>query len=265
MLETASVDACISDWPYGDRLTACDYDKQALDLALLWRELNRVVKPGGAIITTAVQPFTTRLIMSNFDNFRYDLVYRKKRKTGWYLARRRPLAEHESILVFSNGPTAPAAGDKNPAPLPTAVYNPQKLPGKPYGLGTSGKPKAQREKNHIYRNKAGNDVQVANESGDRHPGTVLEFSIGAKERGLHPSQKPQALYEWLIRTYTNPGGLILDPFAGSGTTGAAALATGRKFIVIENDPDYYEIARRRLGLGLSEPGQEQHERNQGAA
>lgn len=247
-LPDASVDACISDFPYGGHLTGAGYDKTDLDLPALWAQLHRVIKPGGAIITTAVQPFTTDLIVSNRANFRYDMVYRKKRKTGWLLATRRPLAEHESILVFSNGMVQPHPCDGNRAPRPTAVYNPQKIAGKPYGAaGSAGRAKKQRGQDHIYRSKPGSDKVIPNLTGDRHPGTVWEVSISNKERGLHPAQKPQELYERLLRTYTNPGDLVLDPFAGSGTTGAAAEATSREYILFENAVHHYKAGLKRLG------------------
>lgn len=213
-----SVDALIADWPY--KKTRCTWDS-LIPLDKLWPECKRVVKPGGAIVLFGKQPFTSLLVMSNPAMFKYALVWKKSRPTGFLDARRKPLGDHEDILIF---------GEKS------ITYNPQGLTqvniknnrrskgGECYGAVSTA----------AYTQKEGN-----------YPRSVLEFA--STNEYFHPTQKPLALLEYLVRTYTNPGETVLDNTMGSGTTGVACINTGRQFIGIEKEPKYYAIAQQRIG------------------
>jgi site-specific DNA-methyltransferase (adenine-specific) len=186
----------------------------------MWAQLKRIVKPNGAIVLMASQPFTSALVMSNVGMFRYDLKWIKTQATGFYNANRMPLRAHEDILVFYRS-------------LPS--YNPQKTDGEPYV-------QKRGSASNVYQGK---DLSVTvNETGMRHPLSWQVFQRDADK--THPTQKPVALMEYLIRTYTNSGETVLDFTCGSGTTGVAAANTGRRFIGIERDPDYFTIAQSRI-------------------
>lgn len=216
-----SVDLVLTDPPYGT--TACKWDT-VIDLPSMWAELKRIIKPNGAIVMTASQPFTSALVMSNPQWFRYDMAWNKAMKTGQLNAKRRPLVSHESVLVFY-------------AKQPT--YHPYHDEDNPRA-GMSATPTGTT----AYR-------QVRGQEDYRRPAKLTKdsvlsgFPVG-KERGLHPTQKPVALMEYLIKTYTNEGDTVLDFTMGSGTTGVAAANLNRKFIGIELDPDYFAIAERRI-------------------
>lgn len=207
----------LCDLPYGT--TACSWDA-VIPFEPLWREYRRVTKPNAAIVLTASQPFTTQLISSNLPDFRYSWVWEKEQGVNFLLAKKQPLKVHEDVNVFYRS-------------LPT--YNPQMTVGKPYvsGKGTSGDVSSNVIK-----------VQTHNE-GTRYPRSIQFFK---RETGSHPTQKPVALMEYLIRTYTNPGDTVLDNTCGSGTTLVAAINTGRNAIGIERDPDYFRIAQERVRL-----------------
>jgi len=212
-----SIDAVIADPPYGT--TACKWDS-IIPLDAMWAELKRIVKPNAAIVMTASQPFTTSLISSNIKMFRYDLKWIKKQATGFYNANKMPLRAHEDIVVFY---------DKLPK------YNPQKSKGKPYKC-TRG------SASDVYQGK---DLCVTdNSSGDRHPLSWIEFKRDKVK--FHPTQKPVTLMEYMIKTYTNEGETVLDFTMGSGTTGVASVNTGRNFIGIELDENYFNIAQQRI-------------------
>lgn len=210
-----SVDMILCDLPYGT--TACAWDA-VISFDALWEHYHRLIKPNWAIILTASQPFTTALISSNLRMFRYCWIWEKEQGVNFLSANKQPLKVHEDICVFYNE-------------QPT--YNPQLTAGKPYisGKGSSG---------DVTGNVA--KVQTENE-GTRMPRSVIKIN---RETGLHPTQKPAALFEYLIRTYTNPGELVLDNCMGSGTTVVASLQCGRRAIGIEQDPGYFEIARMRV-------------------
>ena len=222
-IPAGSVSAIITDLPYNT--TSCAWDKQPIDLPALWQEVKRILVPGGAFVTTAAQPFTTTLINSNREWFRYELIYKKNRPSDFLNANRRPMRIHENVLIFCERRT-------------TGTYNPQKTAGKPYVS------RSRFSNTEVYRPRKPKTTE--NLTGDRHPTTVLDFAQPNSERGLHPTQKPTALYRWLVKTYTNLGDLVLDPFAGSGTTGVACALTGRGYILIEREEKYAEIARARL-------------------
>ena len=212
-----SVDMILTDPPYGT--TACKWDT-VIDLPLMWEQLKRITKPNGAIVMTASQPFTSALIMSNVVMFRYDLKWIKTQATGFYNANRMPLRAHEDIIVFYQS-------------LPS--YNPQKTAGEPYV-------QKRGSASEVYQGK---DLSVTvNETGMRHPLSWRVFQRDADK--THPTQKPVALMEYLIKTYTNAGETVLDFTMGSGTTGVAAKNLGRKFIGIELDEEYFKIAARRI-------------------
>lgn len=219
-LPAQSVDLTITDTPYGT--TACSWDT-VIDLAHWWREMRRVMKPRGAVVMTASQPYTSALVMSNPAWFRYEWIWHKPAPVGFLDARRKPLDAHETILVF-----AAASPPYYPQGL-TAVYvksgSLQKTkPGGVYG----------RVGNPDYINTEGN-----------FPRTVIEFGNGLNNK-VHPTQKPVALFEYLIRTYTHEHALVLDPFCGSGTTAVAARNTKRRYICGDISAEYVAIARDRV-------------------
>jgi len=226
-----SVDMVLCDPPYGT--TACKWDT-IIDLQLMWEQLKRIVKPNGAIVMTASQPFTSILGASNIKELKYDWVWQKTRATGHLNAKKMPMKNKEDILVFYKS-------------LPT--YNPQGLVDVDVEVWNSV--------SHSQRGKT-TDATSTVSGGIRHesykqtksgyPRQVLEFaSEGAT---VHPTQKPVALMEYLIKTYTNEGENILDFTMGSGTTGAACKNTNRKFIGIEMDEGYFTAAKNRI-LGES--------------
>lgn len=220
-----SVDAIICDLPYGT--TACAWDS-IIPFESLWAAFKRVIKPRGAIVLTASQPFTSALVMSNPAWFRYEWIWHKPMATGFLNAPHRPLRAHENILVFFEK---------------SGIYNPQMGEGEPYIATTGTKP---RDTIHD-KNIAG---IVTHNSGDRFPRSVIEFN---NDTGLHPTQKPVDLFAYLIRTYTRPGELVLDPTCGSGTTAIAARNEGRRFICGDSDPGYVQIARDRLAQPYTMP------------
>ena len=211
-----SIDMILCDLPYGT--TACKWDT-IIPFEPLWEQYERVTKDNGAIVLTASQPFTTVLINSNIKRFRYSWTWEKEQGVNFLMAKKQPLKVHEDICVFSKKQT---------------VYNPQMTEGKPYirsGKGYSGEVTGRVKK-----------VQTKN-NGTRYPRSVIQFT---RETGLHPTQKPVALFEYLIKTYTNEGDLVLDNCMGSGTTGVACKNLNRNFIGIELDPEYFKIAEKRI-------------------
>ena len=210
-----SIDMILCDLPYGT--TACKWDT-IIPFEPLWEQYKRIIKDNGAIVLTASQPFTTTLINSNIKHFRYSWTWEKEQGVNFLMAEKQPLKVHEDVCVFSKRQT---------------VYNPQMSEGKPYisGKGDSGEVTGRVKK-----------VQTKN-NGTRYPRSVIQFK---RETGLHPTQKPVALFEYLIKTYTNEGDLVLDNCAGSGTTGVACKNTNRNYILIEKEPEYIEIINKRL-------------------
>lgn len=215
-LPDASVDMILCDLPYGT--TACKWDT-VIPFEPLWSQYRRIAKRNAAIVLTASQPFTTALIASNMREFRYDLKWCKTQGTGFYNANRMPLRAHEDVAVFYRS-------------QPT--YNPQKTEGKPYRI-TRG------SASDVYRGK---DLHETVSDGERHPLSWRVFKRDGDK--AHPTQKPVALMEYLIRTYTHEGDVVLDNCMGSGTTGVACANTGRRFIGIERDDKYFAIASERI-------------------
>ncbi len=213
----ASVDMVLCDLPYGTTQNKWD---AVIPFDQLWAEYRRIGKPNCAYVLTAQCPFDKVLGASNLRMLKYEWLWVKPSATGFLNAKKAPLKNVENILVFYSAP-------------PT--YNPQMRTGfKPY-----------KSKQGIRSKNYGkmNPDNISQSDGDRYPIQTLEFN---NERGSHPTQKPVALMEYLIRTYTNPGDTVLDNTMGSGTTGVACMNTGRHFIGIERDPDYFVIACERI-------------------
>lgn len=233
-----SVDLILTDPPYGT--TACKWDT-VIDLELMWEQLKRIIKPNGAIVMTASQPFTSKLISSNYEMFKYNMVWEKSRASNFVHANFQPLKAHEDICIWSYGGSA--QGSKIPM-----TYNAQMTDGAPYNKGVGHK-----DNLHLSGGLTKKQTQkLENKTGKRKPRSVKYFSSDSdgKSRGLHPTQKPVALMEYLIKTYTNEFETVLDFTMGSGSTGVAALNTNRKFIGIELDETYFNIAKERIDVAV---------------
>lgn len=213
------IDLILCDLPYS--LTALEWDS-LIPLEPLWEQYNRIAKENAAMVFTASQPFTTILISSNIKNFRYEWIWEKPQGTNPMAAKFMPLKSHENILVFYR---------KKP------IYNPQMWQSTPY----SGFKSNTKNIGEAYGNLKSQHRD--NTDGSRYPKTILKFK---QEKGYHPTQKPVPLMEYLIKTYSNEGDLVLDNTMGSGTTGVAAIQCDRRFIGIESDSTYYDIAMKRI-------------------
>lgn len=232
-LPAGAIVCVIADPPYG--VTKLAWDKP-LDWPTVWARLHRVTPPAANLILFAQQPFAADLIASNRPAFRYELIWRKSRATGFLDARCRPLRAHENILLFCR--TWRGAGNRM-----LATYHPQMTVGRPYRKLRVGDRRGNRAVH--YGSTSDPRKPTLNDSGDRFPHSVLD-SASAKNPHDHPTAKPVGLLRWLVRTYSNPGDLVLDFCTGSGSTGEAALVEGRRFLGIERDPALVETARRRL-------------------
>lgn len=218
-IPSGSVDMVMCDLPYGT--TACKWDS-VIPFAPLWAAYKRVCKPDAAIVLTASQPFTSALVMSNIGMFRYSLVWDKKGTTGFQTAKVMPLRRHEDVVIFYGAkPTY--------NPLMEERGKPRKKGGSKVDNGCYGELRSSESFNNTY-----------------YPTSVLEISNASKAGLVHPTQKPVALMEYLIRTYTNEGETVLDNTMGSGTTGVACANSGRRFVGIERDPAYFRIASDRI-------------------
>ena len=221
-----SIDMILCDLPYGT--TACKWDT-IIPFEPLWKEYKRIIKDNRAIVLTASQPFTSALVMSNPKMFKYEWIWFKNVPTGMAQSRYAPMKYHESILVFSKSPIK--------------VFN--KIMEERVGKGKDcyNYEHYCGENNHVKMNKVKKfyDAKLVN------PSSVLLFNVAPNRKDkLHPTQKPVALFEYLIKTYTNEGDLVLDNCAGSGTTGVACKNLNRNFIGIELDPEYFKIAENRI-------------------
>ena len=221
-IPSGSVDMVLADPPYGT--TACKWDS-IIPLEPMWEQLKRIIKSNGAIVLFGSQPFTSSLIMSNLKMFKYEWVFNKTLPVGHGYAKHRPMSNHENIVVFASGKT---------------VYNPQMTP---------------REKPRVYTRKAaslsGSSSMISHDGATRvlegkYPTTVQTFNTSIQKGKVHPTQKPVALMEYLIKTYTNEGDTVLDFSMGSGTTGVAALNTCRRFIGIEKSLKYFRTSIGRI-------------------
>jgi len=218
-IPNGSIDMILCDLPYGT--TRAKWDS-ILDLDLLWKQYERIIKPNGAIILFGSQPFTTTLINSNIKDFKYSLVWNKKMKVGMMNCKRMPLRQHEDIVVFYK---------KQP------TYNPQMTKGK-----MRNKKIAPTKDFEVY----GQITPIDNFNDEYYPSSILEFTNANQKAKSHTTQKPVALFEYLIKTYTNEGDTVLDNCAGSGTTAIACLKTNRQFIVMEKERKYYDIILKRV-------------------
>lgn len=215
-----SIDLLLTDPPYGTTKNKWDIP---INLDVFWKEVERVTKDNAAILIFSQVPYSAALIQSNTKNFRYEWIVEKNNATGFLNARRMPLKAHENVLVFYNK-------------LP--VYHPQMTHGKPYTRGQSS-----HSSNYNYFEHEAKK----NYSGERFPRDVLKVQWRPSfSRTYHPTQKPVSLCEYFIKTYTDEGATILDPFIGSGTTAAAAVNTNRNYIGGELSKEYYDIAIERM-------------------
>ena len=224
LIPDGSIDAIITDPPYGT--TACKWDS-VIDFTLMWKQLNRIIKPNGAIVLFGSEPFSSALRMSNIKNYKYDWVWEKSRPIGFLNVKKMPLKNIETISIFYKK-------------IPT--YNPQ------------GVVKIDKKKVNDNSKNGNNKTGLSGHNGGKmngeyiqeytnYPKQILSFP---SERGLHPTQKPVELMEYLIKTYTNENETVLDFTMGSGSTGVAAKNTNRKFIGIEQDENYFNISKERI-------------------
>lgn len=222
-----SVDCIITDLPYGS--TQCKWDT-IIPFEPLWKQYNRVIKDNGAIVLFGTEPFASHLRLSNLKNYKYDWIWDKVKGTGFLNAKKQPMRNHELISVFYKK---------------QCTYNPQKT----YGHKMKKSYRSKDLQTEVY-GEMKNDYTY--ESTQRYPRSIQVFSTDTQNSSLHPTQKPVALIEYLIKTYTNEGEVILDSCAGSMTTGVAAINTHRKVICIENDNEIFEVGRNRIMEHLKE-------------
>ncbi len=211
----------LCDLPYGS--TQCKWDI-IIPFEPLWEQYNRIIKENGAIVLFATEPFASKLRLSNIKNYKYDWVWDKVKGTGFLNAKKQPMRNHELICVFYKK---------------QCLYNPQMT----YGHKLKKSYRSKDLQTDVY-GEMKNDYTY--ESTSRYPRSIQVFSTDTQNSSLHPTQKPVALLEYLIKTYTNEGDLILDNCAGSGSTCIAAINTNRNFIGMEMDDDYFEVAENRI-------------------
>jgi len=222
-IESNSIDMVFTDLPYGT--TACKWDA-VIPFEPLWSELERITTPNAAIVLTAAQPFTSALIMSNPKMFKYEWIWEKDRPSNPLVANKRVMPRHENVCVFYK---------KQP------IYNPQKQARK-----EENKRNNKKDTSHKTDTKGGTVLTRSDGNTDLvHPESVQRFTYGEK-RGLHPTQKPVELIEFMIKTYTNKDMTVFDATMGSGSTGVACKNTNRNFIGIEKDDKYFDIAVTRI-------------------
>ena len=224
-----SIDAIITDPPYGT--TACKWDS-IIPLEPMWEQLKRIIKPNGAIVMTASQPFTSALIMSNAKMFKYSWVWEKNKGSNFATVKYQPMKEHEDVLIFCIGKT---------------TYNETRIERSEAGKGMVKNPVTSKGHRKGDKSVTGNfDKGHSNHHLDvntRCARSIIKFKT---QVGLHPTQKPVALMEYLIKTYTNENETVLDFTMGSGSTGVAAKNLNRSFIGIEQDENYFNIAKERI-------------------
>ena len=224
-IEDKSVDMVLCDLPYGT--TACKWDT-VIPFEPLWAQYKRIIKDRGAIILTASQPFTSVLVTSNLDMFKYSWVYQKSKATNFLNAKKNPMKYHEDVIVFGNDNVA---------------YYPQMQSGQPYKRIH----RSDNKDDCTYGKSTRKNGDEFVNDGYRYPSSIIPVISNPSGRGqLHPTQKPVALFEYLIRTYTNEGDTVLDNCAGSGTTGVACINTNRNYILIEQSPEYCAVIEKRI-------------------
>lgn len=214
-----SVDLILTDLPYATTRNKWDL---IIDPLCLWPELLRVIRQDGAIVMTAQQPFTSSLVMQQPELYRHSWIWEKTHPTGHLNAKKAPMKAHEDVLVFAR---------RQP------TYNPQK---------TTGHPRKSANRAGVHTGNYGAYAGSSYDSTERYPRSVLTMPSDKQKSSLHPTQKPVALFEYMIRTYSNPGEVVLDVASGSGTTAIAAMNTDRKWICMEKDEEIYKVAARRI-------------------
>ena len=249
-IDDSSIDLILCDLPYGttDRSGVDKNGKNRIlewdciiPLDELWVHYKRIIKPKGVIVLTADQPFTSKLVMSNLSWFRYEWIWKKRKTTGFLHANYRPMKQTEDILVFSSSYASAASGKSNT----NMTYNPQDLVEKIIKKKNSAK----RLGNFLHNPEhmgEGNKLLGESEYTQKftnYPSEIIEFG---SDGNIHPTQKPVSLMEYLIKTYSNEGDLVLDNCMGSGTTGIACINTNRQFIGMEMDIKYFEMAKNRI-------------------
>lgn len=225
-----SVDLIATDLPYG--CTRAPWD-EIIPMAALWTEYRRILKPTGSVVMTSAGMFSAKLMIAAPDLYKYSLVWEKTRATRFVHAKSQVLMEHEDVLVFSKG----GIGNRASKPM---TYNPQ-------GLVELPEPRVSRNSSvgsALYQTHPYRSDSERRQTHTNYPRSILRFP--SVHKGVHPTQKPVELFDWIVRTYSNPGDVVLDNTMGSGTTGCAAVAAGRKFIGIERDPEFFVIAKQRI-------------------
>lgn len=218
-----SIDAIITDFPYGTLNKRNHWDK-VWDLPAFWEKIKTFLDINKPIISTAAQPFTSYLITSNYLDFKYTLVWEKSKSTGYLNAKKQPMRAHEDIVVFYKK---------------QCVYNPQMTKGNPYDKGCA-------IRDALPYGRQTKAIHVKNDEGTRYPRSVQYFITAESEGKYHPTQKPIALFEWLIKTYSNENDTILDPCFGSGTTAISCIKSKRNFIGFEQDETFFKKACDRI-------------------
>lgn len=227
-----SIDMILCDLPFG--MTSSKWDK-VIPFEELWQQYKRIIKDNRAIVLFSAQPFTSKLITSNLEWFKYEWVWVKNNAVGFVNAKLKPMNKHESLCVFSNGKTS--NGNKN-----NMLYNPQGL--LPYNKPMRSGNKKGKDNTYWRPSLKSSNNEEYIQQWTNYPTTILEFDKVAK--AVHPTQKPVALLEYMIRTYTNENEVVLDNCMGSGSTGIACVNTNRNFIGIELDEKYFNIAKDRM-------------------
>lgn len=230
LMPSESIDMILCDPPFG--LTECQWDK-VINIPEMFAEFKRLIKPNGAIVIFCQQPFTSKVVLNGIDIYKYSLVWKKSKKGNFAQAPYRFMCEHEDIIVFSKGKTAKNGN-------PRMKYNPQ---------GLQDCNKVMKGKSGTTEHRGGRKTQedyVQTKTG--YPGSILEFN---NENGFHPTQKPVALCEYLVRSFTNEGDVVLDSCMGSGTTAVACVNSKRHFIGFETNPEYYKKSQERIDALIS--------------
>jgi DNA modification methylase len=223
-----SIDMILCDLPYGT--TACKWDV-IIPFDPLWKHYKRIIKKNGAIVLTASQPFTSALVMSNPKWFKYEWIWEKTNSSGFFMAKKMPMKSHENILIFYSNPP---------------IYNYQK--SRDHIPASDAKKRVSSISGDTVYGKIQRNEYIGGDT-TRYPRSVLKIKSDKKTgKKLHPTQKPVALFEYLIKTYTNEGELVLDNCIGSGTTAIACTNVNRHFIGIDTDINYCEISRTRLSM-----------------
>lgn len=239
-IEDKSIDLILCDLPYGT--TNCAWDV-IIPFNLLWEQYNRIIKDDGTIVLFGSEPFTSLIINSQLDKYKYSWVWVKNRATGHMLSKVKPMKKHEDICVFSKGTMDSRGKAEN-----IVRYYPQ---GTIKASGGTCRVRRDNFATTVYGVRENCHNTVVEHT--NYPDDILYFDIEMREHRYHPTQKPVSLLEYLIRTYTSEGDVVLDNCMGSGSTGVAAVNTNRQFIGIEMNEEYYSIASRRIDEAIGKP------------